>query len=331
MIDHKPVFEFHSVFAPLIVEYIDYRETLSSNFRVSSGVLRQFDRYCIEKGITTPIITRELVDGWLMTKREDSDSTRSHRISTLKCFNDYLSAKGIKSDWIPHPGYTGRCTRYTPYIYTEEEISRIFLNADHLPRPLSDSRIDLVFPAVIRVLYGCGLRVSEALALRVKDVNLKEGFIFIENAKFNKSRNLPISHSLQNYLTWYADENSDLIGFEEQAFFFPNAKRERYSQRTIYDRFRYILNQSGIPHGDKGPRIHDLRHTFAVHSLRKNIHEGQDMYVTLPVLMAYLGHGKLSSTEYYLRLTAEVYPEFLSIADTVCASIIPEVTDYEED
>lgn len=330
MIDHKPVFEFHSVFAPYIIEYIVFKETFSTNFRVSSGMLRQFDRYCIEKGINEAVITRELVDGWLMTKQSDSDSTRGHRISTLKCFNDYLGTKGIKTDWMPHPGYAGRYRRYTPYIYTQDEMSRIFANADNLPMPFSGSRIDLVFPAVIRVLYGCGLRVSEALALRVKDVNLKDGFIFIEKAKFNKSRNLPISQSLRGYLIRYAEKNKELIGFDEQAYFFPNAKRERYSPRTIYDRFRYTLNQSGIRHGDKGPRVHDLRHTFAVNSLRKNIREGQDIYVTLPILMAYLGHGKLSSTEYYLRLTAEVYPEFLSIADTVCAKVIPEVIDYEE-
>jgi integrase len=76
--------------------------------------------------------------------------------------------------------------------------------------------------------------------------------------------------------------------------------------------------------------VHDLRHTFAVHSLRQIIHSGKDTYVFLPVLSSYLGHVKLSSTEYYLRLTADVFPELLAQTDTICADVIPEATDYED-
>ena len=80
----------------------------------------------------------------------------------------------------------------------------------------------------------------------------------------------------------------------------------------------------------KGPRVHDLRHTFAVHSLQQNIEMGKDIYTSLTGLMVYLGHSKISSTEYYLRLTAEVFPDFLERADSICAKAIPGVTRYEE-
>jgi len=190
----------------------------------------------------------------------------------------------------------------------------------------------LVFPAVLKVLYCCGLRVNEALTLRVRDVNLQDGFIHIKHAKFENCRSLPVSDSLLSSLKDYYHANRELIGVSAEGFFFPNADGERYSQRTVYDKFRTILWKSGIPHRGKGigPRVHDLRHTFAVRSLRKSIMAGQDMYVSIPALMSYLGHSKISSTEYYLRFTSEMFPEFLAKADAVSAAVIPEVSDYYE-
>lgn len=330
MIYHKPIFEYFSIFAPYIREYIDIRETFSSNFRTQSGVLRQFDRYCVDKNISAPVLDAELVNGWLLTKQGEKQSTRASRVSTLKLFANYLKTIGCTVTWIPRPGYTRNNEKYVPYIFTIEEISRLINTADSLPIAHGSSMIHLVFPAVLRVLYCCGLRISEALVLRVKDIDLLNKFIYIENAKFNKIRRLPISQSLINYLKHYKESNANLIGNDEEAFFFPNANREQYSPRTIYDKFRIVLHQSGIPHREKGPRVHDLRHTFAVHSLTKNIKCGQDIYVTLPVLMTYLGHGKISSTEYYLRLTAEVFPDFLEKSDYVSAIAIPEVVNYEK-
>lgn len=327
MIYKKPTFEFASVFAPYIREHIELRESLGIKMQVQSGVLRQFDRHCIEIGVINTVLDKELATNWFALHQKDSASTRSHRISTLKVFSDYLKAIGVEVRWVPHPGYTGRQSRYTPYIYTEDEVLRLFSVANRLLKPRGGSMFHIVFPAVLKVLYCGGLRVSEALALRVRDVDLEHGFIFVEQAKFESSRRLPISQSLLDVLRTYRLANQELIGVDGNGFFFPNSLGEKYSQRTVYDKFRTILWQSGIPHQGqgKGPRVHDLRHTFAVRSLQQNILAGVDVYVSLPVLMSYLGHSKISSTEYYLRLTAEVFPDFLERADTVCAAAIPDV------
>lgn len=329
MIYKKPKFEYFSVFAPYIHEYIDMREIFSSNFSNQSNILRQFDKYCTEKHISEPTIDSELINGWLSTKQGDKPSTRSGRISTLKVFSNYLKNAGCTVTWVPKPGYARDSERFVPYIYTTEEISRLINTADSLPMSGKVSMIHLVFPAVLRVLYCCGLRLSEALTLRTRNVDLENRFIYIENTKFNKNRRIPISKSLANYLKTYKKSNINLIGYDDAAFFFPNAKMERYSSRTIYDKFRVVLHKSGIPHMDKGPRLHDLRHTFAVHSLKKNIESGQDIYVTLPILMTYLGHSKISSTEYYLRLTADIFPDFLEKSGIISDVAIPEVVDYE--
>lgn len=332
MIPQKPVYEFHSVFAPSIYEYLAIKESLGEKITQPGNILRQFDRYCSSIGLEDAKLTAELAENWLLTKAGEKPETRASRISALWCFARHFSASGGDVAWRPIPGFAGRNKRYAPYIYTKEELKNIFAAADSMPKTYGKSRFNAVFPAVIRVLYGCGLRIAEALALKVKDVDLKKGFIFVHAGKFGKDRKIPISNSLLQYLREYYRKNTDLIGISSDGWFFPNAKGESYSQRTVYDKFRQILWIAGISHRGKGkgPRVHDFRHTFAVHALQQNVEQGKDIYASLTGLMVYLGHGKITSTEYYLRLTAEVFPDFLERADKVCARAIPEVVRYEE-
>lgn len=96
---------------------------------------------------------------------------------------------------------------------------------------------------------------------------------------------------------------------------------------NVYKRFRELLWMAGISHGGKGkgPRLHDLRHTFCVHTLAHQVREGVDLYCALPVLSAYLGHTSVAATQHYLRLTAEAYPDLIQSVSNVCAYIFPEV------
>lgn len=332
MIYHKPIYEFQSVFAPFISDYLDMKDALGEKYTSPGNILRQFDHYCLLKDVQEPVITEAIVNDWLATKAGEKNSTHSTRISVLRCFSKHLYALGNEGSWRPYPGYTSRVSKYVPYIFCQEELMRIFKSADSMPVMSGKSQFHIVFPTVIRVLYGCGLRISEALTLKLRDVDLENGFISVRSAKFDKQRRIPFSESLLTVLRNYMVKNQDLIGIDSDGFFFPNANGERYSPRTVYDKFRTILWQSGIPHQGrgKGPRVHDLRHTFAVHSLQQNIKQGKDMYVSLTSLMTYLGHSKLSSTEYYLRLTSEVFPDFLEKSDTVCAVAIPEVITHEQ-
>lgn len=332
MIQHQPEYQFYSVFAEAISNYLNLHKALGEKTVASGNTLRQFDRYCCEQGVKEPVLTSSLVGDWLQTKAQEKASTHGSRISVMNCFRNYLLSLGVEVEWKPAPGFTRSGQRYAPYIFTKEEIAKILENADALPQPSRGSQFHIVFPAVIRVLYGCGLRVSEALSLRVRDVDLKNGFLTIHNAKFDKSRRLPISESLLSYLRNYKSRNARLIGDDENGFFFPNAYKECYSQRTVYDKFREVLWKSGIPHQGKGkgPRVHDLRHTFSVHSLQQNVEQGKDVYVALTALMAYLGHSNISATEYYLRLTGEAYPDFLKKSDAISGRAIPEVMQYEE-
>lgn len=108
-------------------------------------------------------------------------------------------------------------------------------------------------------------------------------------------------------------------------YFFMAPDRTMLSPNTVYGRFRRLLWDGGIPYGGKGngPRLHDLRHTFAVHTLQKWVQSGEDLTAMLPVLSVYMGHKSFRATAQYLRLTAEVYPDVVKQVEKTCAFIIP--------
>jgi integrase/recombinase XerD len=141
--------------------------------------------------------------------------------------------------------------------------------------------IHLVFPAIYRLLYGCGLRISETLALKQKDMDLKQGIITIRGSKFNKDRLIPMSPSLTRYLETYSLKIHQFSIAED--IFFMKKDKTAYAYDTVYKHFRKMLRQSGISHGGKGrgPRLHDLRHTFAVHSLNQMVRQGNGSLLCL--------------------------------------------------
>jgi len=110
-------------------------------------------------------------------------------------------------------------------------------------------------------------------------------------------------------------------------FFFMKADRNPVTRDNVYRRFREILWESGISHGGKGtgPRLHDLRHTYAVHSLKRVVERGIDVYCVLPILSTYLGHTSVEATSRYVRLTADAFPEICAALDHTCGHVIPEV------
>lgn len=180
-----------------------------------------------------------------------------------------------------------------------------------------------VHPSVIRILYGCGLRVGEALALLSKDVDLENSVITIRCGKNNVSRLIPISNSLRDYLIYYDNR----IHRGCNPYFFPALHGEQYSDVTIRNVFRKLLIKAGIEPLSTGlfPRVHDVRHTFCVHTLEQMISKGMDPYCSLPVLSIYVGHKGIKSTEIYLRLTKQYFQDVLKYGQKDADLIFPEV------
>ena len=180
-------------------------------------------------------------------------------------------------------------------------------------------------PLLFRMLYGCGLRISEALNLRVRDVDLEVGVLTINDGKLNKDRMVPISLELLERCRAYRRQ-VHMFSCPD-THFFPALNGRAVSKGNVYKNFRKFLWQARISHGGwgKGPRVHDFRHTFAVHCLRRWVLEGKDLSAYLPVLKTYLGHHSFQDTSQYLRLTAELYPDITAKVEQKFGHVIPSL------
>ena len=178
------------------------------------------------------------------------------------------------------------------------------------------------------MLYGCGLRINEALSLKQSEVDLVNGILTISKAKNGTSRLVPMSSSLTDYCKHYAKNMN--ITMHSDDYFYPSRDGGKYHRTPVYLKFKQFMKLAGIfSEGSVGPRVHDIRHTYAVHAFEKMINEGQDVYCTLPVLSTYLGHRGIESTEKYLRLTEQAYGSIISAMAPLYTNVFPEVINHE--
>ena len=210
-------------------------------------------------------------------------------------------------------------------MLTEEELRKFFRAVDTLEPTARSPLRHLIMPEVFRLLYGCGFRVREVLNLRIRDVDLNQGIITVRQGKFRKDRLVPPALSLVNRLRKYAGYFDSR---PPDAVFFPGPNGRPFALRTVYTLFREMLLQCGIPHAGrgKGPRIHDYRHLFAVHTLRRWYRDGENLEAKLPLPATYLGHQHLSGTQHYLHLTAEIFPEITARVEAAFGEVIPRRT-----
>ena len=310
-------------FKELLIQFVQMKQSLGFDYATDANTLKRFSKFTLKYNIKNHALTKELVDAWTEKRPGERDVTWEGRINNLRQFAKFLSDLGYEA-YIPFCKAKINRNLYVPHIFTQEQLRRFFTECKNINlHPLSNKH--LILPALYRLLYGCGLRISEALALKLKDVDLKHGIITIHGAKFNKDRLIPMSPSLTLYLERYYSEIHAVSTPKD--YLFMKKDKTAIASSTVYKNFRKILWKSGISHGGKGrgPRLHDLRHTFAVHSLNQMVRQGVDIYCALPILSTYLGHASVAATEKYLRLTEEAYPGILEAISRTCAYIFPEV------
>ena len=318
--------EYNSVFADLIQDFIDYKRTSGYKYETETAHLKKFDALCCSLDILSPASTKELTDIWCTNKPSEAGrNCYQQRVSCIRQFALYLISAGYDA-YIPvNLEYIRqRKSKYSAYIFTHEEMDRIF-NASNQIYPNRRSTMHLVMPVLVRLLYCTGLRIMEALNLQLKHVDLTDGTLLIESAKFNKDRLIPVSESMLEILRQYCSVMHPL--YIQDDYLFVGITREPYSHHNVYLRFRELLVQAGIKHAGRGygPRIHDIRHTHCCHVLQAASRNRIDLTNMLPALSVYMGHESIIATSQYLKMTAEVYPEILDAVETLCAQAIPEV------
>ncbi|MEA1974999.1 MAG: tyrosine-type recombinase/integrase [Bacillota bacterium] len=323
MKNKKLVYKFRGPFKEHCEKYIEYKKSLGYKFGKSSYYsLRYMDDFFIKYKIAKLILTKEMVYDYVAHRGTEAIKTQHMRMSLIRQFALFMNTLGFS--FFVYPNELVRVkSDFVPYIFTENEINKLYKIVDNLKFTPRSKKYHLIYPMLFRVLYSTGLRITETLKLKRDDIDLDKGIITITNAKNNSSRFVPMSDSL----VIYAKEYVKKIGFKSNynSYFFPSRDGGRYNRHPVSMQFKKFMKEAGIySEGEVAPRLHDIRHTFSVHALEKMISENKDVYTTLPILSVYLGHKDIESTEKYLRLTKESYQSIINKMAPSYNKIFPE-------
>ena len=303
--------------------FIREKRALGYLYNTEAKKLSDFSRFTLDFEFPENTLTQEVVRAWIAKKPTDSERKQYARFSLISQFARYMKRMGYAA-YVPDRDEIGKLRRtFAPRILSHEEIRAFFEATDFMPEQSIAPRRHLIMPVLFRMLYCCGLRVSEAINLKGGDVDLENGILTIREGKAGKSRYVPMSAELTEICSRYA--RTRLVGPPGNDWFFAAPDGGRYDTRSVYHSFRQLLWEAGISHGGrgKGSRVHDLRHTFCVHCLQKWASGGADPASILPKLTAYLGHNDFAATEQYLRMTAEAYPEVSRLMEEKYGYVIP--------
>ncbi len=322
-------FVFSSALSPYIQRLIESKEAAGFDALRTKWILKEIDEFATSYGLTDPAITKELVSEWRKTRVNDCDTTLCRKYSVWSQLGKLICRCGI-------PCYVVRCPKqtksnFTPYIYTHEQISGLLDACDKTPYDRSYNTASFMMPALLRLLYSTGLRISEALSLENRDIHHKERYIHVRKTKNGCERIVPLCDSLDTALLQYESYRSRIPvgGLSAPGhFYFVKLDGTTPTQGTVYKRFHDLLKICSIPYqgNHHGPRVHDLRHTMAVHSLEQMVKSGMDIYTGLPILSTCLGHKSLSATEKYVRLTLEYMPDLQKQCSPLNAFVFPQTT-----
>lgn len=285
-----------------IEQYICLKQSLGFRFTTDCQILQAFSHAMgrVQMGQVKPGPVRVYLDG-------NGPVTRNweRKWVALRGFYEVALARG----WVrrsPLPAWAPKVARvFTPYIYSLQELRRLLqaIPSEGMVKGLSAR----TFRTVLLLLYGAGLRISEALQLKEADVDLKEGLLRVRESKFFKSRLVPVGPKLARVLRDYVGNRSEARDPDRP--FFRTEQRASLLCGTVERAFRKLCVKAEVKRTDGAryqPRLHDLRHAMATHCLVNGYRQGQDTNALLVQLSAYLGHVDLAGTQKYLTLTPQL-------------------------
>jgi integrase/recombinase XerD len=291
----------------LAKHYIAFRRTLGEKFQTNESILRAFCQLVRPETSITDIDV-EIVATFL-NGRGSITSGWFKRYQALNGFFRFAISRGHLTETLLPKVLPKQPPPFVPHIYTRDEIRRLL---DAIPS--RHNYRDLIKPdtlrAILLLLYGAGLRVREALTLSVTDVDLPNALITIRDTKFFKSRLVPLGQQLVGILAEYASRRAaSHPGKHKEGPFFLDRRGAAILLQTMDKTFKRLRGHAGIRRSDDAryqPRLHDLRHSFAVHRLIRWYQRGADVQRLIYHLSVYLGHVHLRHTQVYLTMTPEL-------------------------
>jgi integrase len=251
-------------------------------------------------------ITTPLALAWATQPAHAQPAHRARRLSVARSFAQYRAAHDPQTEVPPLGLLAHRYQRTQPYIYTDDEIGRLLQAAGQLPsqtglRPLT-------YTTLLGLLVVTGMRISEVVGLERDDVDLTKAILTLRKTKFGKSRLVPLHASTQRALERYANDRDRILPRPMATSFLVGDHGRRLTINVVEQTFVKLSRQVGLrgPSDRRGPRLHDLRHRFAVHTLMRWYRTGADVEQHLPKLSTYLGHAHPTDTYWYLSAVPEL-------------------------
>ena len=285
-------------------EYLALRRSLGFKLRHETWWLPDFVSFL--KQHRSSVITTELAVRWAQQPSDASANWRSKRLGAVRCFARHYQAFDPRTEIPPTDLIPNQKLRARPYIYADQEVAMLIHHATKLPRRLQSA----TYSTLIGLLATTGMRLGEAIALELDDVDFRRSIVMVRHGKFSKSRQLPIHGTTLDALRTYAMTRDRLLPSRPCSKFLVSTAGTKVLQQNFGKVFARLKKASGLGSARCKPRIHDLRHTFTVKTLLDWYHADVDVERRLPLLSTYLGHVSPKSTYWYLTAT----PELLTLA-----------------
>lgn len=291
--------------------YISLRRALGYKLARVDRHLLAFARFAAERNESH--IRTATALSWLPVAAK-SPNAMSHRLMALIAFARFMQAEDPRHE-IPPADIKRSTNRPVPYIYSADEIARILVVAGNLRRQQPNPLRRELYVMLFGLIAATGLRISEALALRLDDI-LPGSVLHIRETKFRKSRLVPLHATVMEALQRYLQSRRQHAG--QSDWLFPSVQHRQLYPTTVNYTFRCILRRAGIAPGrSQLPRVHDLRHTFATRVLEQCGADRGEVARHFVALSTYLGHVSIHNTYWYLEATPEMMTDIAAAAETL--------------
>lgn len=289
-------------------DYLELRHSLGFKLVTVGGLLRRFVLFAQSRKAS--YITTKLALDWAIKPADCQSAQRGNRLGMVRRFAQYVGSIDRRTEVPAQELLPYRFHRKAPYLYSDKEVCDLIAAIRQLPDP-KDLRA-VSNGMLFGLLAVTGMRVGEAIGLDRKDVNLRQGLLTIRQTKFNKSRLVPLHATTQKKLRSYERRRDQSCPRPKSPSFFLSERGTRLTPSTVRHWFILASRKIGLrgQTDRRGPRIHDLRHCFAIKTILNWYRHGVDVETHLPELTTYLGHGHVADTYWYISST----PELLKLA-----------------
>lgn len=321
---------FQSVLAEPITIYVKAKCAIGCRFAGEARVLRLFDRFLVARHVATmDAVSSDVIDAFLVSRPRREARAYNELLGTVRRFFEWMVTQQMLSVSPVRATRRREGPRRRPFLFNVPQMRRLLEMARDLPDRNRGPRRGSTYYAIFAVLYGLGLRVGEVSRLTVGDLDLERRLLWIRNSKFGKSRLVPFGPRLDDVLRTYVEQSRHAEQRSPEAPLFTFNGHRGVSPNSIRNAFRDHLIPRlcfVVPPGTRKPRVHDLRHSFAVGALLRWYRAGVDPAVRLPHLSTFLGHINPSATAVYLTITEELLDEANRRFSPFAPHATPEVT-----